>query len=372
MASLLDSVEDHPATLISLCAVRARTTRVVTVPIDEDDEPLAAVVAELERELDADGVLVAWHVLGEAPTFLFASGECEPQSVAEQEMLTAADDALADHGTSVRWADLDASSETAAVLTTRVAATGGVFTVTTLFRRLGRRVGVREAALRMLPLVQGFLRLWSMRARTLAANRGLTAALDSSDVATLLVDAGGRLVFANVAAERLLAAKDGLRRAGALLSGGRLADTMRLQATIEHVVNGDDAATAPSPVVPLHRKSGRPLLAAVVGTQPLDGAAGDVAAVVHVFDPDGDLEPLLVPVCRLYALSLTEGRLASLLARGRGLADAAREMRVQEQTARSYLKQVFLKTDTNRQAQLVCLMLNSAVRTAPGRPTRLV
>jgi DNA-binding CsgD family transcriptional regulator len=40
-------------------------------------------------------------------------------------------------------------------------------------------------------------------------------------------------------------------------------------------------------------------------------------------------------------------------------------MHVTEQTARSYLKQIFVKTETNRQAELVRLMLTSSVRTAP-------
>lgn len=373
MATPSGSNMERSSTLVSLCEVRAN--RAAPAIVDDGDEPLAAVAREVARDLGADGVLVAWHPAGEAPTFLFAAGACEPETMAEQEMLQAATAAAnATGGVPVRWAGLGDGSDADGVLTTSIPAAGGVMTVTTIFRRLGgtTRMGVRDAAMRMLPMVQGFFSIWSLRARALASNRGLTAALNSSDVATLLVDAGGRLLFANVAAERLLKASDGLRRAGALLSGTRLVDTMRLQATIEHVVNGGDAASAPSPVVALNRKDGRALLAAVVGAGQAGDAAGDAAAIVHVFDPDGDLEPLLVPVCRLYGLSPTEGRLASLLARGRALADAAREMRVQEQTARSYLKQVFLKTGTNRQAELVWLMLKSAVRTAPGRSVRFV
>jgi len=320
-------------------------------------------------------VLVAWHADGGAPTFLFASGACEPQSAIEAEMLEAARGAVrSDRAIPIRWATHDREPGADALLTTSVAAAGGVITVTTLFRRISgsAMVGVRDASMRMLPMVQGFFRLWSLRARALAANRGLTAALNSSDVATLLVNASGNVVFANAAAERMLAAGDGLRRSGTLLAGWRLNDTMRLQASIEHVAHGGDHASMPSPVVALSRTSGRPLLAAIVPSDRSETAPEDAAAIVHVFDPDHDLEPLLAPVCRLYGLSPVESRLASLLARGAALAEAATQMRVQEQTARSYLKQVFLKTDTNRQAQLVWLMLKSAVRTAPAYPTRFV
>ena len=54
-----------------------------------------------------------------------------------------------------------------------------------------------------------------------------------------------------------------------------------------------------------------------------------------------------------------------MLANGNSLVDSAKAMHVTEQTARSYLKQIFVKTETNRQAELVRLMLTSSVRTAP-------
>ena len=75
------------------------------------------------------------------------------------------------------------------------------------------------------------------------------------------------------------------------------------------------------------------------------------------------LTPLVEPACKLYALTPVETRLACLLARGVSLAEAAEAMHVREQTARSYLKQIFLKTETKRQAELVWLMLKSSVRT---------
>lgn len=375
MATLLRSITDTASSLVTLCEVRLRAAEPALSVVDDADEPLAAIAREVGRELAADGLLVTWHEQGQEPTFLFASGACEPQSDAEHDMIAAACGAAAGHPVSpVRWAAPESDSGAAALLTARISADEGVITVTGFFSKIGGagRVAAREAATRLLPMVQPFFRLWSARARALAAGRGLAAALNSSDVATLLVDGEGRLMFANTAADRLLARNDGLRRAGAMLSGTRLADTIRLQASIEHVVHGDDTGGKATPVVSLTRKAGRPLLAAIMPAERTGTRPGDAAAIVHVFDPDQDLEPLLAPVCRLYALSPVESRLASLLARGVAMADAAKAMHVQEQTARSYLKQVFLKTDTNRQAELVWLMLRSAVRTAPGCPTRFV
>ena len=40
---------------------------------------------------------------------------------------------------------------------------------------------------------------------------------------------------------------------------------------------------------------------------------------------------------------------------------AAKRLGVQDQTARSYLKQIFAKTETNRQTDLLQLLLKSAI-----------
>ncbi|RZM00980.1 MAG: PAS domain-containing protein, partial [Sphingomonas sp.] len=285
MQQLIGSVAPASATLVSLCEFRLRSNRALPDTSDEDYEPLASVIREVGRELTADGVLVAWHTPDRAPTFLFASGACEPQSDAEHDMLEAACEAATRHPAPVSWAARDREPDTDALLIASIPADSGVITMTALFRRISMsgKIGVRDAATRMLPMVQGIFRLWSQKTRALARNRGLTAALNSSDVATLLVDAGGKLVFANAAAERLLGKGDGLRRAGAMLGGTRLADTIRLHASIEHVAHGGGGT--PAPVVALNRTSGRPLLAAIVAAEPAANAV-DVAAIVHVFDPD--------------------------------------------------------------------------------------
>ena len=58
----------------------------------------------------------------------------------------------------------------------------------------------------------------------------------------------------------------------------------------------------------------------------------------------------------LYGLTPSEARLAHALAARRKLADAARESGLSATTARTYLKKIFLKTGTSRQAQLVRLL----------------
>ena len=346
-------------------------------PIDaEGDEPLAQLMGEVVRETAADGIVVAWHDGDADPLILFEEGLCEPRPAVRGAIAEAALRAASrrERLPSPQWCVLDHDADVRG-MTAGFATDTGVVTVTTLFRRTGAaaRLQAREATARLMPVVQPFLRLWSARRRTLSRVRALTAAVNKSDVGILLVNQDGRLVFANAAADALIARGDGLRRSAGMLSGTRLADTLRLHAAIEHVVRGDSPrAAATAPVVALTRQSGRPLLAAVVSSDAAPSRGEEGAAIIYVFDPSQDLRPLIEPACKLYGLSPVETRLVCLLTDGVCLVAAAERMHVREQTARSYLKQIFLKTDTNRQAELVWLMLKSSVRTSPGCRATLV
>ncbi len=59
----------------------------------------------------------------------------------------------------------------------------------------------------------------------------------------------------------------------------------------------------------------------------------------------------------LYGLSRVEARLALGLARGMQVDELAVDTKVSIHTVRSQLKQIFRKTSTNRQAELVKLLL---------------
>lgn len=332
---------------------------------EDSDDSLAHVMQEVSRTFAADGLLVAWHDGEAQPCLLFEDGDRESRSL----LLAAASAAAAApaRAPQSRWSALAGDAD-GALLTTSIGTGGGVVTITSLFASVGEttRLRAREALTRLLPLVQPFLRLWSARARERSRALGLAAAVNTSDVGILLIDRNGRPIFANAAAEAIIAQADGLRRSGGMLGGLRLADTLRLQASIEHVLQARAAlaVVGPAPVVALNRDTRRPLLAAVVGNAASEGRE-DSAATIYLFDPEQDLRPLVEPACKLYGLSPVETRLTCLLAEGVGFAEAAEKLRVREQTARSYLKQIFQKTRTNRQAELVWLILASSVRTAP-------
>lgn len=57
-----------------------------------------------------------------------------------------------------------------------------------------------------------------------------------------------------------------------------------------------------------------------------------------------------------FGLTPAESRLASIIAEGRSLERAAEELRISKATARNQLREVFTKTDTHRQGELIALL----------------
>lgn len=179
------------------------------------------------------------------------------------------------------------------------------------------------------------------------------AALDRLPVGVIVVDATGHALFMNRRGAALCAAEDGLS-----LDGGRQvrtafpAETASLhRAVAETLAGGGTAALS------ISRPSLKRPLSVLIGPLPRPPAAGGPSAALYISDPD-DLP--LVPVeqlARLLDLTPSEARLAHSLALGHSVEEAAGLSEITVSTARTYLKQVFAKTGTARQAELVKLVL---------------
>lgn len=327
---------------------------------------VARLIGEVAREAKADGTLVAWRArVGERQELdrRGAMTRLPPGTCAR--LLRDADGMRGVAGIDgMIWSALDHTPDT--VMTAGIVeASGGRLTAIVALNRPSSAAlaRVRRVLGQIAPILRGYLtKLQELSSATDRAD-GLAAAIDGMDVGIALLDEGGQPCFVNAALQRLLARRDGLCLNGRRLAATQLAESIRLQSAISHVLNGSDG---PAPVVSIRQAgAARPLLVAI-SRAPVPSSQH--AATVQVFDPELELRPLLEPVCRLYRLTPVETRLTCLLADGSSLADAARDMRVREQTARSYLKQIFQKTDTKRQAELVWLMLKSGVRTARSCP----
>ena len=85
-------------------------------------------------------------------------------------------------------------------------------------------------------------------------------------------------------------------------------------------------------------------------------AFGPCQAVVILVDLDRRWVPPEEDLRVLFGLTAAEGNLAAMLASGKTLNESADALGISKETARSQLKGVFFKTETNRQAELVALL----------------
>jgi len=189
---------------------------------------------------------------------------------------------------------------------------------------------------------------------------GLQGALDQVGLAMIMLDRDAHIVGTNRAARALLAAGDGLVAVGDILSTAVLEDAVRLHSAIGHALVGA-VRGARSPVLTIRRKHRRPLVVAVLRVA-VNPRSGETAVVLQAIDPDLNHNSAIDAACAIFGLTGAETRLVKSLVGGASLAEAAAALRIQMPTARTYLKQAFAKSGTNRQAALVQLLLSSLVR----------
>jgi DNA-binding response OmpR family regulator/DNA-binding CsgD family transcriptional regulator len=191
-----------------------------------------------------------------------------------------------------------------------------------------------------------------------AALLGADEALNRISVGVFLIDSERKVLFRNRRADELLDEADGisLSREG-LLRGEKPQQTQALRAIVDvaiaRVAVGDRQG---SEAVALMRNSGRRPLHAVAC--PLGrGAAGPGEPVVGLFVTDPEWRPsdAAQAVAQLYGLSPAETRLALALVKGLRLDEIADEFGLSRNTVSYTLKNLFRKTETDRQADLIGL-----------------
>lgn len=191
-------------------------------------------------------------------------------------------------------------------------------------------------------------------------------ALDRLPSGVVLLDAAGGTIFANRAARDIFATCDGLAFAGDRVTAARQGEDAVLQRLIgESIATTLSAGTGPGGTLAVPCPSGKRDYAVVVSPLPrggtwIDGGAGRAAALLLIADPESVSFPVGAVLRDIYGLTPRELDLAQALASGERIKDAADRLSLSTETARSYLKRLFAKTDTHSQAQLVALLLRAA------------
>jgi DNA-binding CsgD family transcriptional regulator len=203
----------------------------------------------------------------------------------------------------------------------------------------------------------------SLDTSVLAVVETLYDFLDRSPLAIVLLDGQKRVVFANEHAAELHARGDGVAICGSGIGLLRAYDNTRLQSLIARAVDGSQP---PARSMRALRSSGKRPYGFLVAPlshpdRDRDCARGVCrpAVCIVIADPDG---ARTLPVERLqdaFDLTEAEGRLAARLAAGEGLRSAAQSLGITYGTARARLAEIFQKTETRRQGELINLLLTT-------------
>ncbi len=226
----------------------------------------------------------------------------------------------------------------------------------------------RARAMRLLPDLIALLSAQvdlEARVREVEAQKAAVAeALDHGECGVIAVRADRSLVFANQAASEHLAAQAGLRLWRGVVRSADRQYTSRFEAAIDDVlesVSSEQRKPARARVMLLSCKGDmQSVIVAIAPTRfnpEADENGSEAAAIIYVFQPTDGVARGLDALCHLHGLSRVESRLIGNLIRGMTITEAAGEMRIKIDTARAYLKQVFAKTGTHRQTELVSLMI---------------
>ena len=114
-------------------------------------------------------------------------------------------------------------------------------------------------------------------------------------------------------------------------------------------------ATAAGGFVPLPRPDGAPLSLLVSPYRALPRTPGhDHGTTLIVFsDPEARIEVPERAIAQMFGLAPAQARLVAALVAGETMADYADSVGISMNTAKTQMRQIFLKTGVNRQADLI-------------------
>lgn len=238
---------------------------------------------------------------------------------------------------------------------------------------IGRRTGDAferadlELAARLRPHMSRAYEIGQRLAGPLGLARNTMEALHRSPQPMMMVAPDGALVFANGAAERLLAAGRGLTVINGRLTASHADAARRLEGLLAAAAHRAGPRTGCAMSVP--SPGGGMPLALRTTPMPLDDGAVYLAAspvLVSVTDLEDQIRAPEEEMRLLFSLTPAEARLAVAIFDGQTLPEAAERFGVSVNTTRFQLARVFEKTGVARQADLVKLMMRLAASPAGG------
>ena len=201
----------------------------------------------------------------------------------------------------------------------------------------------------------------SKRLAPVKVERGaLACVLDHFPIGVAVLHRDGRVLELNFQARRIFDQKDGLYYTKGELSAGRAEANNHLRQIIREVSSGGEDGCCIHRTLKVSRLSERrPYELLLVGLRSRSSKVdGRCEVGVFIRDPDHTHQPNTAVLRELFGLTAAEARFAHELLNCCTLEGAADSLRIGLSTARTHLKKIFAKTDTNRQVELVRLLLS--------------
>lgn len=221
--------------------------------------------------------------------------------------------------------------------------------------------GILSLFRRLLPNLQRAFRSGQSLHEAHEIHKVAANVLDVVPIGVLIAGPSGNIIEANQRAEGILAACAELSVGKSGLEIDHHGRRLRLRDLIgseksKTAKDRDDGIRAFS----IQRPSGQKPLSILIA--PVDGAndmrsPDEPAAIVFLGDPGYAVNIDQPRLCELYGLTRAEARVASLLANGYRLEETAESLGLVYETARKHLKHVFGKTGTDRQAELIRMLV---------------
>lgn len=214
--------------------------------------------------------------------------------------------------------------------------------------------------------------------RRLAASELLVAesrsVLEALDSGVILVDSDCRPDFVNRRAAEIARRHRGLRLSSAGVAAALPAETRLLRQLVAamsaivarpaEAVLPRSAAAASARLCLSDPEGGAPLVltvAPVTAVDPADGRCGPARAAIFIAAPDAARSVDERALVAAFGLTAREAEVAAQLASGATIGSLAAAWGISANTVRGYLKAVFDKTGTHRQADLVRLVMQGFV-----------
>ncbi|MDH3473951.1 MAG: helix-turn-helix transcriptional regulator [Rhodospirillales bacterium] len=218
----------------------------------------------------------------------------------------------------------------------------------------------------LLPHLKRSIKVRDRVVRDRLARESLAEFMDLLPVAFLLVGHKGRVELQNRVAKEIIAQEDGLFvGAGGYLATASAKNTADLRQLITETVEaaplesaGDECALSGEHFIISRGPDRLPLICVmypVNGSRPDDEQNSEPAVAVLIKDPQAERFDGLPDFASAYDLTNAEARLIRLLTAGQGLFEAAAELGITKNTARTHMRNIYSKVGTHRQADLIRL-----------------